>query len=333
MNRLFCISLALLIVILPPGAMSAQSKATPSNQEFMDSLKQKAARGDVAAQVELADQYYIQRDDALAVYWYRKAADRGNPEAQIRIGMMYEWGHMYEGGREVSKDDSKAADWYRKAADQGNSESEAHLGLMYQHGEGVPQDYAQAAQWYRKAADQGDASAQVSLGLLYGRGQGLQQDYAEANALFREAAEQGNALGQFNLGISYYKGIGISQDDNQAAIWFRKAAQQGNGGANERLNEIHSKQEGEKILSYWPSVIRVDTDMNNSWLANEERRCQSISFDQGKVSTVVCDGLPIHSSHNIPVTFWGDPNRGIISDWKCRLENSFLSAFVCRAIN
>jgi hypothetical protein len=256
-------------------------------------------------------------------------AQAGDPDAERHVG----W--EYDKGKEVPQDFAKATMWYQKAAEQGNAKAQTNLGLMYEYGQGIPQDYAEALRWYRMAAEQGDAGAESELGLLYGRGKGVPQDYAQANAWFREAAEQGDATAQFNLGISYYSGIGLPPDHAQAAMWFRKAAEQGNTGAKEYLDKIQSENEGSKIRSYWPTTIRVDTDMDSFWLPDEERTCQTYPNDKGRIAVVACSQSGSHRrDHNIPVTFWGDPDRNTVSDWKCRREKGVLSdTFACRAID
>ncbi|HWK68628.1 MAG TPA: hypothetical protein VNS34_27205 [Rhizobiaceae bacterium] len=55
----------------------------------------------------------IDRDDAQAVFWYRKAAEQAYAQAECDLGA------MYEQGRGVGKDDAEAAFWYRKAEEQG----------------------------------------------------------------------------------------------------------------------------------------------------------------------------------------------------------------------
>ena len=109
-----------------------------------------------------------------AEFWYRKAAEQGNADAQESLGRLYD---SDQGG---FHDYEQAAFWYRKAADQGNSNAEYMLGNLYLEGDGVPQYDTEAAAWYRKAAEQGNADAQESLGRLYEKGQGLPKDYAEA---------------------------------------------------------------------------------------------------------------------------------------------------------
>ena len=92
--------------------------------------------------------------------WYRKAADQGYSDAQLRLGA------LYESGFGVQRDYGQAKAWYQKAADQGNADAQCVLGWLYLNGSGVKQDYAQAMAWFQKAADQNNAQGQYSVGLL-----------------------------------------------------------------------------------------------------------------------------------------------------------------------
>ena len=74
----------------------------------------------------------VQQDYNEAVRWYRKAADKGSPEAQRCIGFLYEGG---SGG--VQQDYAEAMGWYRKAADQGHVGAQYHVGSMFANGWGV----------------------------------------------------------------------------------------------------------------------------------------------------------------------------------------------------
>jgi len=78
----------------------------------------------------------VPQDDAIAVAWYRKAADQGNAMAQTNLG------EMYEKGKGVPQYYMIAVTWYRKAADQGNARAQTNLGKMYEESNGVEQDYA-----------------------------------------------------------------------------------------------------------------------------------------------------------------------------------------------
>ncbi|KAF9098139.1 hypothetical protein BGX23_006944 [Mortierella sp. AD031] len=114
--------------------------------------------GDRDAQIALGDLYMERRGTTpnykLAMDWFLKAAEQGDPRGQRRIGYLYYHGYG------VMQNYSTAMEWYRKAADQGNAEAQREIGFLYKYGRGVPKDYSQAMEWYKKAADQGDKLCQ-----------------------------------------------------------------------------------------------------------------------------------------------------------------------------
>jgi hypothetical protein len=118
---------------------------------------------------------------------YLDAAERGNAEAQFRLGWMY--AHADDTGR----NDALAVEWYRKAADQGHADAQFVLGWMYVNGRGVPQDDRLALEWYRKAVDRGQANAQYNLGWMYENGRAVRQNYAKAYRLYFRASLHGVA--------------------------------------------------------------------------------------------------------------------------------------------
>jgi TPR repeat protein len=76
----------------------------------------------------------------------RRAADYGDDEAALQLGMLYEL------GRGFPQSCSKAAKWVTKAAENGNAAAEYNLGLRYRDGDGVDANIQQAENWLRKAA-------------------------------------------------------------------------------------------------------------------------------------------------------------------------------------
>ncbi|CAB5379990.1 unnamed protein product [Rhizophagus irregularis] len=66
-----------------------------------------------------------------AFYWYQKAAENGDKEAQFNLGV------CYEEGIGIEKDEVKASYWYQKAAQQGFSNAQYRLGFFYKIGKGV----------------------------------------------------------------------------------------------------------------------------------------------------------------------------------------------------
>jgi TPR repeat protein len=85
-------------------------------------------------------------DYAEGVKWVRKAAEQGDTDGQLFLGL------MYDKGQGVTQNYAESAKWYRKAAEQGESTAQVVLGIMYGVGLGVPQDHVQSYFWSSLAA-------------------------------------------------------------------------------------------------------------------------------------------------------------------------------------
>jgi TPR repeat protein len=191
------------------------------------------------------------KDYVTAANEYRPLAERGDPEAQYRIGRMYEFGNGYP------QDKALGIAWVRKAAAQGHTDAEQELGVVYATGDGVKQDNAQAVAWFRKAAEKGDATAQYNLGLMYAKGQGVAKDYAQAADWWRKSAIQGNADAQFKLAVVYHNGQGAERDEVFALANATIAARNGDKENIDYRNEI--------AKSLTPEQRRSATALADAW--------------------------------------------------------------------
>lgn len=117
---------------------------------------------------------YNRGDYTAALGAWLPLAERGDAEAQLYLGA------MYQAGQGVRQDYPEAVKWYRKAAERGNAAAQFRLGDMYRQGLGLPQDDEEAFVWSHKAAEQGHAFAQYNLGRMYERGHGVAQDFVQA---------------------------------------------------------------------------------------------------------------------------------------------------------
>lgn len=84
---------------------------------------------------------YNRQDFTTAARLFHPLAERGNAQAQSRLGFMYEYGFG------VPKNYEAAAFWTMRAAEQADASAQYRLGLMYDKGLGVPQDYVEAYRW------------------------------------------------------------------------------------------------------------------------------------------------------------------------------------------
>ena len=190
-------------------------------------------------------------DYAVAAKELRPLADRGDAEAQYRIGLMYEFGKGF------AQDKAQMMVWLGKSAAQGHPAAQTELGVIYATGDGVPQNDVKAVSWFRKGASQGNATAQYNLGLLYAKGTGVRNDDAQAISWFRKAAEQGQLNAQFKLGVAYENGEGVTKDDVLAYANYAIAARNGYKEAAQYRDGIAAKlgaaelREGKALAAAW----------------------------------------------------------------------------------
>jgi len=114
--------------------------------------KDAAVAGDLKAQVNLGKLLLSSKYRKPEGFsWLKRAADRGNPDAQAGVGMCY----LEGAGTEV--DNSAGLEWVRKSALAGSAAGQGAYGLLLQEGRLLPRSYSEARMWYEKAAAQGDS--------------------------------------------------------------------------------------------------------------------------------------------------------------------------------
>lgn len=211
-----------------------------TDEEKFRAAEQAAKQGDLEAQLQLGVMYHLgkgtEEDKDMAIYWYKKAADQGHPEAQ------YKYAYFLD----ISC--NKIISWYEKAGKQGNISAQEKCGVIYYNGlVGVEQDQAKALYWYEKLGGQdlpaipehdrraarlaqSDRSriyqARYNCAKMYDRGEGTKQDLTKALYWYEKAAEQGHPKAQTSCAGMYSLGYGTVKDEDKAQFWYKKAATQ-----------------------------------------------------------------------------------------------------------
>ncbi|MFM1795770.1 MAG: hypothetical protein RLZZ340_447 [Actinomycetota bacterium] len=216
--------------------------------EDLETLLEKANRGDVEAANEIGTHYGRLGDFEEAIRYHLIAAEAGGIEAQGNVGVDY-----YRQGKT-----EEAIQWYQKAARAGSSLAQNNLGTLYLS-QGKPElaepwlkmgiesgninsimNLAQirANEGNLKAvielleplADDGIADARNDLALAYVR----TGHHAKAKANWTAAAQQGHTFAMVNLGIFF------SQQGNKelALQWLNLADSLGQPAAKHALASI-----------------------------------------------------------------------------------------------
>ncbi len=151
----------------------------------------------------------------------QEAAERGIPEAEYTLGM------MYAGGDNAPQSDAKACEWLQKASDNNYAPALHQLAVRYLRGRGVEKSLEKSFELAQRAAEQKLPEAEYSLALKYHQGKGVKQSSKDALGWLERAASSGNPIAQYELGIAHLFGKGVSKFHKWAFEWISKSAEQG----------------------------------------------------------------------------------------------------------
>ncbi|MBQ7332729.1 MAG: sel1 repeat family protein [Clostridia bacterium] len=140
------------------------------------------------------DGAFVERDFKKAEFYFRKAADGGNGEAEIRVRKIVETRNKFfdEAASNEKAAPEKAFKAYAIAAAMGHKNAPLKLADAYLRGNGVKQDRSAAYFWYSEAAALGDDKALCPLGLCYALGIGVNRDFKLAKATLMKALKLGS---------------------------------------------------------------------------------------------------------------------------------------------
>lgn len=226
---------------------------------------------------------------------YEEDAAKGNPEAMIRLG------YMYENGYGVTKNYKEAIYYFEEAVKTKKLEDKTlslinyKLGQMYETGLGVKQDYGKAREFYKQAsilgnkealinlktedelkedAENGDVLAIVKLGYMYEISMDIENHEIKAAYCFKRAIQKNSlpietlSLIQFKLGFMYENGCGVDQNFKESLYWYKQAENTGNYEAKEALNRL--KEQNQSFSRKQSSLIFVNENIKFPWDIDEE---------------------------------------------------------------
>lgn len=167
---------------------SLQATIESLSPQTLAGWEQRAQRGEALAQNVLGMAYKYgmgtRQDHARSAYWFRQAAEQGDPDAQFNLGRIYGKAiGLYAKGRAAPRNDVEALKWYRRSAEQGYVPAQLNLAeLLADGGQGVPRDDIQAYAWMSLAARSDEPNAAAKLEGLAARMTAAQLKRARALA-------------------------------------------------------------------------------------------------------------------------------------------------------
>lgn len=218
------------IFLLAAAALQGQRFQSPSEDTAPTDIPGEQARsvaadGHLQQELKLAGDYLagrgVPKDAERAAYWYRKAADQGDPSAEAELG------YFYASGVGVQANQAEAAKWYERAMAGGSQTAKLNLAVMYLKGAGVKRDPQLGIDLLDELAKLKDARAESYLGIIYFMGYGVNADQKLAEKWFAQAAKQHRAEAEYEMGTLYSVIANHAHDFPKAAEFLRSGAQAG----------------------------------------------------------------------------------------------------------
>lgn len=166
-----------------------------------------------------------------AVSTFRKAVEKGNPYAQVALGVL-----TLQGRGGIAADAAEAYRLFAASAEQEVADALCNQGYCLETGTGTAKDEARAVECYTKAiAALPLPQAKYNLSLCYLNGRGVAKDVQKAMPLLVDAANAGLADALCELSRCCALGIGVPKDEKQAFDLCAQAAQAGSAEAQYAL--------------------------------------------------------------------------------------------------
>ncbi|MBN2647329.1 MAG: sel1 repeat family protein [Thiotrichales bacterium] len=136
--------------------------------------------------VMYADGVGVAQNAKNALFWFEKAAERGEALAMTRLGMLYE-----TGGTGVTANFAEAQSWMEKAVQKENAQAKVILSKWILEGK-VPAERTKAIQLLESASAQKSPQGAFALGNMYVTGfeNLVRQDLIQAKNLYSVACGQ-----------------------------------------------------------------------------------------------------------------------------------------------
>ena len=183
------------------------------------------------APIDPAEEIQRHEDETEQVYFDRimPFAEKGDVHAQVKVAEALFYGRGTDTNR------AAAVEWYRKAAVAGDGSAQASLGYCLLNGLGCEARKDEAAVWYAKGAAQDDPNAINGLAFCYLHGFGVEKDEKRGFELAMKAAVRGHAPSQTLVGECFLEGRGVARDQERGEAWLYRATRQNNKRAENLL--------------------------------------------------------------------------------------------------
>uniref|UniRef100_A0A0D3AQC8 DOD-type homing endonuclease domain-containing protein n=1 Tax=Brassica oleracea var. oleracea TaxID=109376 RepID=A0A0D3AQC8_BRAOL len=223
----------------------------------------------------------LRHDHAKAVYWFSKAAEKGEPRSMEILG------EIYARGTGVERNYTKAFECLTLAAEGGLDSAFTGLGYLYVKGYGVDKNYAKARECFEKVSDSVDPSGMYYLGMLYLKGIGVKRDVKKATKYFLVASNAGLPKAMYQIAKMVHAGAELKKNPNMlklAAAFYKSVAERGPWNSLSRWAlEAYMKGDVGKAFILYSRMSELGYEVaqsNAAWILDkygERSMCMGVS--------------------------------------------------------
>lgn len=206
-----------------------------NSQEGLKWLTKSAEHGEANAQYDLGNLYWtggfgVQVDQAVAIKWYRAAAEAGLTRSFVPLGLAYFY------GRGVALSKGEGLRWIKAAAEKGDVYAQKNLASIYFSGDGVSVDLQQAMKWAELTLD--DRNSKFIAGWVYLVGAtGVFKDEQRGFNFIHNAALDGQPYAAEAMGDFYRNSNLVRSDLVISHAWYLTAAALGANTAQQKAEK------------------------------------------------------------------------------------------------
>lgn len=229
----------------------------------VEMLKDCVAKGSVRAAKQLGDLYargeFTERDNRLATYYYRRAAEMGGNGEYENLGDIFRSGLLTE------PDYALSVSMYKKGADEGDFGCQRKLKMMEEERErcyveatrlerSLPNE---AFKLFKKSVELGYPPAHARIGWYYERGIGTKVNRKLAFTHYKAAYDVGDKRAIESLGRCYARGIGVAFNFKRAAELLSIAREMGSHSADKELYRIYENKKRHMVRSLYSTAMEL----------------------------------------------------------------------------
>jgi TPR repeat protein len=202
-------------------------------------IQQLADSGDAEAAFRLGRYFHMESghpDYGQALYYYKRAIDKGHAWAMNNVGL------LYNAGLGVHQDHALARQYFERAANKGSEYGYYNVARQDFIGEGGPQDIQKGLAVLDTCVQLHKALCLYDQAAIYLTGDfGVTEDYPKGLALAAQAAELGDRNASFGMAKLYLMGeYGVASDVAKGLSILHALSDQGYGLATASLGDLYA---------------------------------------------------------------------------------------------